>query len=86
MRPDSGLDPDRTSAAERYPSVEPDSIEPVDLVLVPSEPYEFRDEHVAELAAAQASAALLQIDGQDLFWWGVRTPAAIDRLRATLAR
>jgi hypothetical protein len=24
------------------------------------------------------------VDGQDLFWWGVRTPAAVDRLRAAL--
>jgi hypothetical protein len=23
------------------------------------------------------------VDGQDLFWWGVRTPAALARLRRT---
>ena len=25
------------------------------------------------------------VDGQDLFWWGVRTPAAMARLRERLA-
>jgi hypothetical protein len=24
------------------------------------------------------------VDGQDLFWWGVRTPAAAERLRRQL--
>jgi hypothetical protein len=25
------------------------------------------------------------VDGRDLFWWGARTPGAIERLRAVLA-
>lgn len=53
-----------------------------DLVLVPSEPYVFRDEHVAELAAV---APPIRVDGQDLFWWGARTPTAIQRLHDQLA-
>jgi len=24
------------------------------------------------------------VDGQDLFWWGIRTPGAADRLAAAL--
>lgn len=56
-----------------------------DLVLVPSEPYVFTAAHVDELAAALPEATIHRIDGQDLFWWGVRTPAALDRLAATLA-
>jgi ABC-type Fe3+-hydroxamate transport system substrate-binding protein len=50
-----------------------------ELVLLPSEPYPFRARHVAELGAR---ATL--IDGQDLFWWGSRTPAALVRLREAL--
>ena len=49
-----------------------------DVVLVPSEPYVFTDEHLTELSAV---APTLRVDGQDLFWWGARTPAAIERLR-----
>jgi ABC-type hemin transport system substrate-binding protein len=56
-----------------------------DLVLVPSEPYVFSAAHVDELAAALPGAAIQRVDGQDLFWWGIRTPAALHRLAATLA-
>jgi ABC-type hemin transport system substrate-binding protein len=55
-----------------------------DLVLVPSEPYVFTDDHVGELAAAIPGAATVRIDGQDLFWWGARTPGAIERLAAAI--
>ena len=53
-----------------------------DLVLLPSEPYPFRERHRADVAGLAADVRL--VDGQDLFWWGVRTPAAIDRLRQSI--
>ena len=42
-----------------------------DVVLAPSEPYPFGERHVAELSAV---APVVLVDGQDLFWWGARTP------------
>jgi ABC-type Fe3+-hydroxamate transport system substrate-binding protein len=67
----------------RYPTV---TLEDVaarrpDVVLAPSEPYPFGPRHVAEL---EAVAPVVLVDGQDLFWWGVRTPAALRRLRVVL--
>jgi hypothetical protein len=59
-------------AADRHP----------DVVLAPSEPYPFGPRHVAELAAVAPDVRL--VDGQDLFWWGVRTPAALDRLAQSI--
>lgn len=53
-----------------------------DLVLVPSEPYDFTAEHLEELAVI--SAEIIEVDGQDLFWWGHRTLAALERLDAAL--
>ena len=53
------------------------------VVLVPSEPYAFKDEHLLELASV---APPVRVDGQDLFWWGTRTPGAIARLAAVLQR
>lgn len=53
-----------------------------DVVLAPSEPYPFAERHVAEL---EAVAPVVLVDGQDLFWWGVRTPAALGRLARQLA-
>jgi hypothetical protein len=53
-----------------------------DVVLLPSEPYPFRERHRAEVAGLADDVRF--VDGQDLFWWGVRTPAAIDRLRQSI--
>ena len=70
-------------AGRRYPEV---TLEEVarrrpDLVLAPSEPYPFGSRHVAELSQV---APVRLVDGQDLFWWGVRTPAALVRLADAL--
>ena len=69
--------------AERYPQTDLASAAArrPDLVLAPSEPYPFGERHVEELSSV---APVLLVDGRDLFWWGVRTPDAIDRLRARI--
>lgn len=71
-----------------YPSLELDDVAALapDLVLVPSEPYEFSASHLDELTAALPSAEIVRIDGQDLFWWGIRTPVAVARLADALDR
>jgi ABC-type Fe3+-hydroxamate transport system substrate-binding protein len=72
------------AAPERYPKVtlaEAAAMKP-DLVLAPSEPYPFGERQRAEL---EQVAPVLLVDGQDLFWWGVRTPAALTRLRELTA-
>lgn len=48
-----------------------------DVVLAPSEPYPFSHRQEAEL---ESVAPVVFVDGRDLFWWGVRTPAAVERL------
>ncbi len=53
-------------------------------VVLPSEPYPFAARHVAEVAAGVPGATPVLLDGRDLFWWGVRTEEAIERLRAAL--
>jgi ABC-type Fe3+-hydroxamate transport system substrate-binding protein len=70
-------------AAERYPTVtlEEAAARRPDVVLAPSEPYPFRERHVPLL---EEVAPVVLVDGQDLFWWGVRTPAALARLRDQL--
>jgi hypothetical protein len=67
-----------------YPVVELDQVAAPDLVLVPSEPYEFSDAHLDELRHGFPEARIVRVDGQDLFWWGIRTPAAIRRLAGAL--
>ncbi len=69
--------------SERYPQVTLDAAVALrpDLVIAPSEPYPFSERHRDEL---ERVAPVCLIDGQDLFWWGARTPAAFDRLREVL--
>jgi hypothetical protein len=71
---------------DRYPVVELGHVAELapQLVLLPTEPYSFRAAHIDELRRALPDADVHVVDGQDLFWWGVRTPAAVERLRAAL--
>lgn len=54
------------------------------VVLVPSEPYDFAPGHVDELRAEVPAPAVERVDGRDLFWWGIRTPAALGRLASVV--
>ena len=69
-------------APAHYPIVELADVAALEpqIVLVPSEPYDFSPGHVDELRAEIPAPAVEQVDGRDLFWWGMRTPAAIGRL------
>ena len=73
-------------AGERYPEVtlEDAAARRPDAVLLPSEPYPFKERHVAQVEAGVPGADVVLVDGQDLFWWGIRTPAAAERLAAVL--
>jgi ABC-type Fe3+-hydroxamate transport system substrate-binding protein len=81
-----GVDNVFADEEERYPEVvlEEIAVRRADLVLLPDEPYPFKARHVDELEAAVGGAAVRLVDGRDLFWWGVRTPAALSRLRDAL--
>lgn len=73
------------SSEGKYPTIElTEIVDPPDLVLAPTEPYNFRDQHLDELAATFPAARVQVIDGQDLLWWGIRTPAAALRLADSL--
>lgn len=83
-----GIDLVTATFGTEYPTVELGdiaSLEP-ELVLVPSEPYSFTDSHLTELAHALPGAFIVRVDGEDLFWWGIRTPSArrrlVDQVRA----
>lgn len=70
-------------ADDRYPetSLEEAATREPDVVLAPSEPYPFRERHVELLSQV---APVVLVDGQDLFWWGARTPDALRRLGRAL--
>jgi ABC-type Fe3+-hydroxamate transport system substrate-binding protein len=79
---------DAGSPGDRYPEVGLDDVALAgpELVLLPDEPYAFVERHREEVAVAVPDAEVLLVDGRDLFWWGTRTPSAIERLRTVLTR
>jgi hypothetical protein len=71
---------------DRYPEVTLAEVaaRAPNLVVLPSEPYAFTERHAQEVRAEVPGVPVVFVDGRDLFWWGIRTPAAADRLRAVL--
>jgi ABC-type Fe3+-hydroxamate transport system substrate-binding protein len=67
------------SSEDRYPTVELSEFAgSVERVLLSSEPYHFRERHLAEVAAAAPEAHVSLIDGEMTSWYGSR---AIQGLR-----
>jgi ABC-type Fe3+-hydroxamate transport system substrate-binding protein len=75
---------------QRYPRVTREEIEAAqpDIVLLPSEPYEFNDSHVSQFAALDIPAArhgrIHLVDGALLTWHGTRIAHAFNELPALL--
>jgi len=69
----------------RYPEVTLDEVAALhpDVILLPDEPYPFKQSHVEEFSAIAPATV---IDGKLLWWYGPRMPVAIRTLRAMFAR
>jgi ABC-type Fe3+-hydroxamate transport system substrate-binding protein len=68
------------STAERYPTVDLADVE-VDRVLLSSEPFHFKEAHIAEVEELVPGAKVSLIDGEMTSWYGSRAIAGIDYLR-----
>jgi ABC-type Fe3+-hydroxamate transport system substrate-binding protein len=75
-------------SVERYPEVTLPEVaaRAPNLILLPSEPYDFGPEHAREIEREVGGVPISYVDGRDLFWWGIRTPPAAARLAAALVR
>jgi hypothetical protein len=76
---------------DRYPIVTPASLANArcELVLLSSEPYPFRDQHVGELQTLLPDAMIRLVDGELFSWYGSRllhAPAYFRHLRSDLGR
>jgi len=72
-------------AAERYPKLADLRAEAADLVLLSSEPYRFRDRHLAEVSGLTGKPALL-VDGEMTSWYGPRAIAGLGYLKTFVQR
>jgi ABC-type Fe3+-hydroxamate transport system substrate-binding protein len=62
---------------------------PFDRLLLPSEPYAFSPTQAARFdrelgPASDGRRRVLRVDGRDLFWYGARTEAALERIAAAV--
>ncbi|MBI2169090.1 MAG: cobalamin-binding protein [Actinobacteria bacterium] len=82
-----GLENVCARATVRYPEVKLTEIQSLgpEVVVLPSEPYPFREQHVPKVSEAFPNARVVLAEGRDLFWWGIRTPQAMRRLRTFFA-
>ena len=70
------------SADDRYPEVDlATAAGSVDRVLLSSEPFRFREKHLAEVEALVPGARVSLIDGEMTSWYGSRAIAGLDYLR-----
>lgn len=69
-------------ATARYPLVDLEEAgRQADRILLPSEPYRFRDKHVPEIEALVPDRPIALIDGEMTSWYGSRAIAGIRYLR-----
>jgi len=75
-----------SDSLERYPEVTLAEVaaRAPNLIVLPSEPYEFGPGHAVEVEREVGGVPIVFVDGRDLFWWGIRTPAAAARLAASM--
>jgi ABC-type hemin transport system substrate-binding protein len=78
-------------AADAYGQVDLDEIaaRAPEVILLPDEPYHFAQNDAVALRClvdtpAWRNARIHLVDGRDLFWYGARTPVALERLAAIL--
>lgn len=64
----------------RYPEVTLDELKDknVDIVLLSSEPYPFKDQHIAEIKEILPNAEVKLVDGEMMSWYGSRMRLAVD--------
>ena len=75
----------------RYPAIELESLarSGCELILLSSEPYPFKDHHIAEIREAVPDASIQLVDGEMFSWYGSRlleAPGYFLKLRETLAK
>ena len=82
----AGGEPVLDDPATRYPKLDPEALAALrpQLVLLPSEPYEFTEADADELAAGFAGSRVELVDGRALTWYGPRIPAALAAYRELL--
>ncbi|MFT7343519.1 MAG: iron complex transport system substrate-binding protein [Lentimonas sp.] len=73
---------------ERYPVVEIENLPACDFVLLSSEPYPFKEKHIAEIRKQLPLAKVMLVDGEIFSWYGSRllkAPEYLNNLKNQLS-
>lgn len=72
------------SQKERYPEITPGQMASLNpsIVLLSSEPFPFREKHMAEIKAILPQAEVYLVDGEMFSWYGSRLILAPDYFRS----
>ncbi|WP_316832031.1 helical backbone metal receptor [Pedobacter aquatilis] len=64
---------------ERYPEITLQQLKTLncELILLPSEPYPFKEKHIEEIRAEIAEAKIILVDGEMFSWYGSRLVKAV---------
>ncbi len=64
---------------QRYPEIKLEELrnKDIELVLLSSEPYPFKDAHIAEIKALLPNAEVMLVDGEMFSWYGSRMKKAV---------
>ncbi len=67
----------------RYPEISLEALKDkhVDMVLLSSEPYPFKDTHIAEIRAVLPDADIRLVDGEMMSWYGSRMKKAVGYIK-----
>ena len=69
------------SNLDRYPEIKLDSLQeiaPLDVILLSSEPYPFKEKHIAEFKEKFQDTKIILVDGECFSWYGSRLITAFD--------
>ncbi len=70
----------------RYPEITLEELKnkAIDVVLLSSEPYPFKDTHIAEIKATLPQAEVKLVDGEMMSWYGSRMLLAVDYVKGLI--
>jgi ABC-type Fe3+-hydroxamate transport system substrate-binding protein len=73
---------------DRYPELTDDDIRNMkaDYIFLSSEPYPFREKHIADLSRISPASRIVLVDGEMFSWYGSRLVKAPDYFRELIAR
>lgn len=66
---------------KRYPEIQIEELKPAELILLSSEPYPFKQNHIDELTEKIGHKKILLVDGEYFSWYGSRLVKAFDYFR-----